>query len=72
VLATLEAPTRQVAADDDPFLDTEAAAAIPAVHPQTIRKAFREGRLKGIKVNGSRVLRFRRSWVVAWLEGGLA
>lgn len=58
-----------VTALDDPFLDTEQAAAIPNVHPQTIREAFRSGRLKGIKVNGARVLRFRRSWVLAWLEG---
>lgn len=56
--------------DADPYIDTDEAAAIPHVHPQTIRKAYREGRLKGIKVNGARNLRFRRSWVIAWLEGG--
>ncbi len=57
-------------APDDPFLSTLAAAAIPQLHPQTLRRAFREGRLRGIKINGSRVLRFRRSWVIDWLERG--
>jgi hypothetical protein len=70
VQATAEVLPRQTAVDNDPFLDTDQAAAIPVVHPQTIRKAYREGRLKGIKVNGARCLRFRRSWVIAWLEGG--
>jgi excisionase family DNA binding protein len=55
--------------DSDPYLNTKEAAAIPRVHPQTIREAYRAGRLKGIKVNGARDLRFRRSWVIAWLEG---
>ena len=64
-VSTLPSPS-----DNDPFLDTDEAAEIPHVHPQTIRKAFRDGRLRGIKVNGSRVLRFRRSWVIDWLERG--
>jgi excisionase family DNA binding protein len=55
--------------DTDPFLDTVQAAAIPNVHPQTIRAAYRSKQLRGVKVGG-RVLRFRRSWVLEWLERG--
>jgi len=59
-----------VLAGDDPFLDTEEAASIPHVHPQTVRQAYRAGRLRGVKINNGRLLRFRKSWVLAWLEGG--
>jgi excisionase family DNA binding protein len=68
--ATTEEHPSRTFTDNDPYIDTDEAAAIPRVHPQTIRKAYREGRLRGIKVNGARTLRFRRSWVIAWLEGG--
>ena len=73
-VAVLASPTTQSAfvSDEDPFLDVFEAAAIPKLHPQTIREAFREGRLRGVKVNGSRVLRFRRSWVIDWLESNRA
>lgn len=54
---------------DDPFLDVFEAAAIAKLHPQTIRKACQKGRLRYLKINGGRVMRFRRSWVLAWLEG---
>ncbi len=54
--------------DPDPFVNVFGAARIASVHPQTIRRAFRDKRLRGTKVNGAKNLRFRRSWVVAWLE----
>ncbi len=71
-LERLESPPSSVSIGaEDPFLDVFEAAAIPKLHPQTIREAFRRGRLRGLKVNGGRVLRFRRSWVIDWLENSI-
>jgi excisionase family DNA binding protein len=62
-------PVSSPPGDDDPFLTTDEAAAICRLHPQTLREAYRAGRLRGVKVNGARVLRFRRSWLHQWLQG---
>jgi excisionase family DNA binding protein len=50
------------------WLVTSEAAARARVGPKTIFREVRAGRLKAARVGGRRELRFRASWVDAWLE----
>ena len=53
-----------------PWLSTAAASVHGRVSVTTIVRAARRGDLKGVKVNGERVWRFRREWVDEWLMNG--
>ncbi len=50
------------------WLVTAEAAERARVGPKTIFREVRAGRLKAARVGGRRELRFRASWVDAWLE----
>ena len=52
----------------DPWLVTLEAAAYAKVSDRTIRKAAKEGRLRGAQLNASQKWIFRRSAVDQWLE----
>jgi excisionase family DNA binding protein len=50
------------------WLTVRHAASRAAVSEGTIKREVRRGRLRAARVGGRRSLRFRPSWVDAWLE----
>lgn len=52
---------------DDPLLTTREVAEMLAVSPDSVLRLWRGGGLPGFRLS-TRVLRFRRSEVLAWLE----
>jgi excisionase family DNA binding protein len=56
----------------DPWLDSGQSAQHVGGHtsPTTIVRAAKSGRLRGVRINGGRVWRFRRSWLDEWLMNG--
>jgi excisionase family DNA binding protein len=53
-----------------PWGDVNTAAARARVGVKTVYRAVRTGRLKAVRVNGRRELRFRAEWVDQWLDQG--
>ena len=49
----------------EPLLDSEEAAAIMKVHPKTLQKLARQGRIPGVHVG--KLWRFRASVIEAWI-----
>lgn len=49
------------------WMSVKEAADHAAVSVETVRRAARAGRLKGLKVNAARIWRTRREWVDEWL-----
>jgi predicted alpha/beta hydrolase len=55
--------------DDDPWLDTRAAAEYAGVHPDTLRKAAAERRIDFDQEAAGHKLYFRRSVLDRWRSG---
>ncbi len=53
---------------DQAWLTLRHAAARAAVSEGTLKREVRRGRIRAARVGGRRCLRFRPSWVGAWLE----
>lgn len=53
---------------DQAWLTLRHAAARAAVSEGTLKREARRGRIRAARVGGRRCLRFRPSWVDAWLE----
>lgn len=51
------------------WLTTKEAVAYTGVHYNTIVRAVKSGKLKAVRVNGSRHRRHRKEWLDEWLEG---
>ena len=49
------------------WISTNEAAKYVGLSVETVRRATRAGRLRGVKVNGGRMWRTRHEWVDAWL-----
>jgi excisionase family DNA binding protein len=67
-------PTPETATDTskaERWLTVAQAADYASLSSITVMRAARRQRLRGIKVNGARVWRFRREWVDQWLEVSL-
>ena len=54
----------------EPLLDSEEAAAIMKVHPKTLQKLARQGRIPGVHVG--KLWRFRASVIEAWIAQQMA
>ena len=54
----------------EPLLDSEEAAAIMKVHPKTLQKLARQGRIPGVHVG--KLWRFRASVIEAWIARQMA
>jgi excisionase family DNA binding protein len=54
----------------EPLLDSEQAAAIMKVHPKTLQKLARQGRIPGVHVG--KLWRFRASVIEAWIAQQMA
>jgi excisionase family DNA binding protein len=52
--------------DFEPLLDSEEAAALLKIHPKTLQKLAREGKIEAIKIG--KLWRFRVSALNRWLE----
>jgi excisionase family DNA binding protein len=50
----------------EPLLDSEEAAALLKIHPKTLQKLARAGKMDGIKIG--KLWRFRASALNRWLE----
>ncbi len=50
----------------EPLLDSEEAAALLKIHPKTLQKLAREGKIEAIQIG--RLWRFRTSALNRWLE----
>ncbi len=61
-------PPAAFGADQDPWLTLKQGAAIVQTHEATLRREIQRGRLRAARVGGRRSIRFRRSWLDAWLE----
>jgi excisionase family DNA binding protein len=72
MIETIARPPQNASPADDPWLTIDEAAAHARLHPQSLRKAIRDGRLRCTRVNSARYIRLRRSWVDAWLLAGEA
>jgi excisionase family DNA binding protein len=55
----------------DPWLTLDESAAEVKVHPATLRREIKAGRLRHARVGGRTSIRIRRSWVNAWLEASM-
>jgi len=53
----------------EPLLDTERAAALPGVHPKTLQKLARSGKVPGHRIGD--LWRFRASELDRWLRTGV-
>lgn len=60
--------TPMVTTDADPWLTLQQAASVVQCHVETLRREVKAGRLRVARVAGRKALRFRRSWLDAWLE----
>lgn len=60
---------RQEVTANDPWLTLDEAASRVKLHPQTIRRAARAGRIRSVRVNNGTVYRFRASWCDQYLLG---
>ena len=60
------------ASQADPWLTVMQAAAIVQVHPTTVLREIRSGRMRHVRVAGRRTIRLRQSWLDAWLDLGSA
>jgi excisionase family DNA binding protein len=54
----------------EPLLDTDEAAAIMRIHPQTLQKLARRGVIRAIQIG--KVWRFRASTLEEWIQEKLA
>jgi len=54
----------------DPWLTVQKSAERAELHPSSIRRATKTGRLRSVRVGGGRAIRIRASWVDEWLESG--
>lgn len=54
----------------EPLLDTFEAAAIMKIHPKTLQKLARAGRIPGVHVG--KLWRFRASVIDSWIAGQMA
>ena len=54
---------------DDPWLNADDASTYSRTTRATVYRAHRRRELRGVRIGGRRSLRFRQSWVDAWLEG---
>lgn len=62
------AETRSITTDRDPWLTLQQSADHAQVHPDSLRRAIKIGRIRHARVSGRKAIRIRRSWVDAWLE----
>lgn len=60
--------THTSAEPPDPWLTLEESAAEVRLHPATLRRELKAGRLRHARVGGRKSIRIRRSWLNAWLE----
>jgi excisionase family DNA binding protein len=51
------------------WLTLREAAERARVHPATLRREARAGRLRHARVAGRKLLRFRPEWIDGWLTG---
>ena len=63
-------PTDSIHWVPEPLLDTEEAAAIMKIHPRTLQRYAREGRIHGLHVG--KLWRFRASVIGEWIERQMA
>lgn len=54
----------------EPLLDTDEAAAIMKIHPKTLQKYARDGRIPGVHIG--KLWRFRASVIEQWIQQQLA
>jgi excisionase family DNA binding protein len=54
----------------EPLLDTDEAAAIMKIHPKTLQRFARLGRIRGVHVG--KLWRFRASEIDAWIDRQIA
>ena len=57
-----------VAQMDDPIEDIAGACAFAKCGPRPIYHAVKTGKLRAAAINARGDLRFRRSWLLAWLD----
>jgi excisionase family DNA binding protein len=50
----------------EPLLDSEQAAAVVKIHPKTLQKFAREGKIEAVHIG--KLWRFRRSALEAWID----
>lgn len=71
-MTTLDTTTTTTEANttpkEDPFYGPDDAARYVGVSTETIRRAYRTGRLQTLRMG--RLVRMRRSWIDAWAEAG--
>ena len=67
---TVRKPPASESWTPEPLLDSEEAAAIMKVHPKTLQKLARQGRIPGVHVG--KLWRFRASVIEAWIAQQMA
>lgn len=63
-------PPARVSFVPEPLLDSFEAAAIMKIHPKTLQKLARAGRIPGVHVG--KLWRFRASVIDSWIAGQMA
>ena len=53
-----------------PWINAEEAAEVAQVHPSTVRRACRDGRLKAVRLDGGRRFRLSPRSLRKWMERG--
>lgn len=56
---------------DETYVDVTEASRITGIKERTLYELAREGRCPSVKVPGTRMVRFPRGRLLAWLEGRL-